>query len=399
MANLDVPLVKQRINSIDILRGAVMLIMAIDHLRDYIYYSGPLTDPTNMVTTTPILFFTRWITHFCAPTFVFLSGVSAYLAGTRRTKGELQLFLIKRGFWLLLVELVLITLALTANPLYNVFILQVLWAIGWSMVLLGLLVKLPLKWIAVIGLLIFFGHDVWDYIKAPIAGSAGFDTEKLLFTAFGTLIPLNNTHFLFDLYAVIPWLGVMLLGYVFGSLYQSSYPALKRKKILLYTGLSTLALFLVLRLINHYGDPAPWAVQRNWGHTLLSFFNVSKYPPSLLYLCMTVGTALTLLAFTEKAANKFTAFLMVYGNVPFFYYVLHFYLVRIFNIILLFASGYNSSQIVNLEAHAMFKPDGYGFSLWVVYLLWLLLIGILYFPCRWFGKYKKTHNQWWLSYL
>jgi uncharacterized membrane protein len=398
MTNTDSPLLKQRITSIDTLRGAVMLIMAIDHIRDYMYYSGPMANPTNMATTTPILFFTRWITHFCAPTFVFLSGTSAYLAGMRRTKGELSGFLIKRGFWLILVELVLITLALTLDPFYNVLVLQVLWAIGFSMIILGLLVRLPLKWIAVIGVLIFFGHDILDYVKPPNSIIEG-DLLKLFLTAFGSLFTINSSHFIFDLYAVIPWTGIMLIGYVFGSLYRPEYDPQKRRKILLYTGLAILANFVILRLINKYGDPTPWEVQRNTVHTIISFFNVSKYPPSLLYSCMTVGTALVILSLTEKPLNKFTSFLIVYGNVPFFYYVLHFYLIRLINVILFFACGYNTSQIVTPNQTFLFKPLDFGFPLWTVYLIWLVVIATLYYPCKWFSNYKRTHHQWWLSYL
>jgi len=396
MTNTDSPTTKQRINSIDILRGAIMLIMAIDHSRDFFYFTGPGTDPTNMTTTTPILFFTRWITHFCAPTFVFLSGVSAYLAGTRRTKGELTGFLIKRGFWLIVVELVFITLALSADPLYNVLILQVLWAIGMSMILLGLLVKLPLKYIAIIGALLLFGHDIIDGMRLPQSG-AWFDIDSIFLSAFGTVIPIDKTHVIFDLYAVLPWTGIMLLGYVFGSLYQRGYDPQKRKKVLRYSGIAILSFFVAMRLVNEYGDPNPWAIQKNWVHSLLSFFNVSKYPPSLLYSCMTLGVSILILSATEKINNRFSRMLIVYGNVPFFYYVLHFYLLRIISIIMFFASGFTANQIGTPPL--LFKPPGYGFPLWAVYLVWLIVVIILYFPCRWYSRYKKTHNQWWLSYL
>jgi uncharacterized membrane protein len=398
MTNPDSPTLKQRIQSIDILRGAIMLIMAIDHSRDFFYFTGPGTDPTNMATTTPILFFTRWITHFCAPTFVFLCGVSAYLAGTRRTKNEVSGFLIKRGLWLIVVELVLITLAITADPFYNTFILQVLWAIGLSMIILGLISRLPLLYIAIIGGLIFFGHDIVDGIRLPQSG-AWFDIDSLFLTTTGTVIPLNNSHVLFDLYAVLPWTGIMLLGYVFGSMYKTGYDGTKRRKILRYSGIGILSLFVALRLINGYGDPSHWAIQKNGVHTFLSFLNVSKYPPSLLYSCMTLGVSLLVLAFTEAASNRFTKILTVYGKVPFFYYVPHFFLLRIISIIVFFASGYTTSQIASPFSPFLFKPPGFGFSLWVIYLVWFIVIALLYFPCRWFSNYKQTHKQWWLSYL
>lgn len=398
MTNPDSPVLKQRIQSIDILRGAIMLIMAIDHSRDFFYFSGPGTDPTNMATTTPILFFTRWITHFCAPTFVFLSGVSAYIAGTRRTKSELMGFLIKRGAWLVVVEVVLITLAITANPLYNVLILQVLWAIGLSMIILGLLSRLPLKYIAIIGAIIFFGHDIVDGLKLPQTG-AWFNIDSLFLTAFGTVIPLNKTHVIFDLYAVLPWTGMMLLGYALGSKYRTNYDANKRRLFLRYAGIATLTLFFVLRLVNDYGDPSHWAIQKDSVHTILSFLNVSKYPPSLLYSLMTLGVALLVLAFTEHINNRFTKFLTIYGNVPFFYYVPHFFILRIISIIVFFAAGFTTSQIVSPGSPLLFHPPGYGFSLWVVYGVWLVVIAILYYPCRWYSNYKRTHKHWWLSYL
>jgi uncharacterized membrane protein len=398
MTNLAEPSGKQRIQSIDILRGVIMLIMALDHVRDFVHFAGPYGDPTNMATTTPILFFTRWITHFCAPTFVFLSGTSAYLAGLRRTKSELSAFLIKRGLWLIFVELAIITLAFTFNPLYNLFILQVIWAIGFSMVILGLLVRAPLVVIGVIGALIFFGHDLLDYVKYPDKG-AEYVLMRLFLTAQATLLSINSTHVVFDLYAIIPWTGIMLLGYVFGSLYKPSVDPQKRKKILLYAGLVVLAIFFVLRLFNLYGDPAPWSTQRDGVFTVLSFFNVSKYPPSLMYSCMTVGAALVVLSQTENIKNKLTKIFTVYGSVPFFYYVLHFYLIHIITVVLFFASGYNTSQIVDPKSPFLFRPSTFGYDLGIVYLVWLFVIIVLYFPCRWFSKYKKTHRQWWLSYL
>jgi uncharacterized membrane protein len=398
MPNPNQPLVKQRIQSIDIVRGAIMLIMALDHVRDFYYHAGPFSDPTNMATTTPILFFTRWITHFCAPTFVFLSGVSAYLAGIKRTKSELSAFLIKRGLWLIFVEVAILTLAFSLNPFYNVFILQVLWAIGFSMVILGLVVRAPIRVIAILGGSIFFGHDIIDYLQLPKTG-AGFYLDTLFFTSKGSLLQLGNNHFIFDLYAVVPWTGVMLLGYVFGSLYKPSFDQQKRKVILLYTGISVIVFFLVIRFFNLYGDPAPWSTQRNCVYTLLSFLNVSKYPPSLMYSCMTLGTSLIILSLAEQVNNKLTAILIIYGNVPFFYYVLHFYIIRICNVIFFFASGYKSSQIVTPNSPFLFRPANFGYNLAGVYLIWFCLIAILYFPCRWFSKYKKTHHQWWLSYL
>lgn len=389
---------KQRVQSIDILRGVIMLIMAIDHTREYFHIGAITSDPSNLATTTPLLFFTRWITHFCAPGFVFLSGLSAYLAGTRRTKAELSGFLIKRGLWLVFVEIALITLALSFNPLYNAIALQVIWAIGVSMILLGLLTRLPLRAIALIGLLIIVGHDLLNSIKLAPNGTEDV-LMKLLFTARGTVFFLDKTHIVFALYAVIPWTGIMLLGYAFGSLYQAKYKPVDRKVMMLYASLLLFLVFMALRLINAYGDPAPWSVQKNGVFTFMSFLNISKYPPSLMYTCLTLSVALLVLALTEKSAGKLAGFFKVYGSVPFFYYVLHFYIIRVLTVAVFFLQGFKTSQIVTPNNPFLFAPPGFGFSIGWVYLIWLAIILSLYYPCKWFSNYKKTHKQWWLSYL
>lgn len=400
MQNSPSLVLKKRIESIDILRGIIMLIMAIDHTRDYFHIVHAHGDPINLTGITPIIFFTRWITRFCAPSFVFLSGISAYLAGLRRTKSELSIFLIKRGLWLIFVEVAIMSFAFTLNPGYNFLILQVLWAIGFSMVILGLLVRAPITVIGVIGGLIFFGHNLLDYLKFPDGATGiGYNLLRFFFTTHGTILPINQTHVIYDFYAAIPWTGLMLLGYVFGQLYDPSFDQQKRKKILLYAGLSALALFFILRLFNLYGEAVPWSVQRRGIFTVFSFFDTSKFPPSLLYFCMTIGPALIILALTENVQNKFTKIFVVYGSVPFFYYILHFYLIRIINIVLFYASGYTNSQIADPKSINLFGPKTFGYHLGVVYLIWLFVIIVLYFPCRWFSKYKKTHNQWWLSYL
>lgn len=395
MTTLTEPGPKQRIESIDVLRGLIMLIMAIDHTRDFFHLGDP--NPVNLATTTPILFFTRWITHFCAALFVFLSGVSINLAGGRRTPNQLSLFLLKRGLWLVLVEVVIITFAFNFDPGYHFIVLQVIWAIGVSMIIMALMVRLPMSVIAIIGGLLFFGHDILDFIKLPQTGTANF-LWKLFFTAFGSVFPIDKTHILLALYAIVPWLGVMMVGYVFGSIYKSSFDAARRKRILLASGFTLIGLFIILRLFNIYGDPAPWSAQKTTALSIVSFFNVSKYPPSLMYLCMTIGPGMLLLVWFEKVKNGFTRVLVIYGAVPFFYYVLHFYLIRLLNIILFFAQGFTVKDIAPTQSFA-FEPKGFGVNLFWVYMVWLLVITILYFPCRWYFKYKRTHRQWWLSYL
>lgn len=384
-----------RIHSIDILRGAIMIIMALDHVRDFFHESALTDDPLNLSTTTPQLFFTRWITHFCAPIFVFLSGVSAYISGIRKTREELSRFLIKRGFWLIVVELVVITLAITFNPLYNIFIFQVIWAIGWSMVILGLLLRTSYTVILWVGLLLVAGHNLFDYFSG--AGTSA--PMRILFTSPGAFIPYAPGRGILVAYAVLPWTGIMLLGYCFGVLYKPDTDTTYRHNKLLQWGSGVLALFIVLRLINHYGDPAPWSAQERPLYSLLSFVNVTKYPVSLQYTCLTIGTAILLLRVLERTGGATSRFLMVYGKVPFFYYVLHFFLIHILCVVFFFASGRTTAEIVDMNSPFLFRPVNFGFSLGVVYAVWISVVLSLYFPCRWFGRIKQQRKDWWLSYL
>ena len=378
-----------------------MMIMAIDHIRDNFHIGQP--EPTDLAITTPILFFTRWITHFCAPTFVFLSGISAYIAGTRRSPGQFSGFLIKRGLWLILVEVIVITFAITLDPFYRVIILQVIWAIGGSMMLLGILARLkasPLL-IGIIGAIIFFGHNLFDiYNPGAIANTVAW---RLLVSAagFNSFVTVNHDHFILSAYALLPWTGVMFAGYAFGTMYAKNFDAGKRRKILRYSGIGMLTVFVVFRAFNIYGDPSPWSVQKSGALSVISFFNVTKYPCSLLYLCMTLGSSLIILSLVEGIQNRFTSFVIVFGNVPFFYYVCHWFLIQALHIIAFYATGFTTAQIVTIKTPFifMFLPAGFGFNLFGVYLIWLMVIALLYRPCKWYSNYKKTHRQWWLSYI
>ena len=397
---MNVPLKQStiRIQSIDILRGAVMLIMALDHVRDYFHLHAFDDNPTNLATTTPALFFTRWITHFCAPVFVFLSGTSAFLASQKKSIPEQSSFLIKRGLWLVFAELAIVTLGWTFNPLYNLLILQVIWAIGWSMIILGVLVRTSRTVIIIIGCILFLGHNLLDYANLPKEGAASV-VWNLLFKANFAVYPLNDTHFILNVYAILPWTSIMLLGYGFGIFFKSSVTAAARKKALLVTGFSLTAAFIVLRFINTYGDPAPWSQQKDGLYSFLSFLNTTKYPCSLQYLCMTIGPALIVLALIENINNKITGVLTLYGRVPFFYYVVHLYLIHAIGVIFFFATGHGSNEIVDTQTPFLFRPLHYGFDLWVVYAVWIFVIVVLYWPCKWFNNYRATHKQWWLSYV
>ncbi len=396
---------RTRINSIDILRGIIMVIMALDHTRDFFHRTvvsgggSVATNPTDLDTTTPVLFFTRWITHFCAPIFVFLAGTAAYLMSLKKTKAELSSFLVKRGVWLVLVEIIIITLGWTFNPLFNLIILQVIWAIGISMILLGLLIHLPFKLIFIIGFIIVFGHNILDYPGINKGLRSGFLADLLYFTNF-SVYHIDKNHFIFIIYSFLPWTGVMLLGYCFGRLFSPSVSPVQRRKTLVLMGSGLLALFIALRFVNLYGDPIPWATHaRGPVFTFLSFLNVNKYPPSLDFLALTIGTGMLALALLEGVRNKITNFFMVYGRVPMFYYILHFYVLHILVVIFFFVQGYPTSRISDPNSPFLFRPPEFGIGLGGVYLIWIFVFLVLYPLCKKYDRYKSTHSNWWLSYL
>jgi uncharacterized membrane protein len=382
-----------RIASIDILRGLVMIIMALDHTRDFFHITALTDDPLDASTTTPALYFTRWITHYCAPVFVFLSGLSAYLSSRNKTKVQASGFLIKRGLWLILVEITLVTFGITFNPLFNFFILQVIWAIGCSMVILGLLVGISNQVVLIAGIVLFFGHNIVDYLNLPQNGVAG-NLWSIFLTSSGRVIPIDSTHMIGVFYAILPWTGVMLMGYSIGKWFQKDFPAEKRRRFLLITGSSLILLFIVLRFLKGYGNPGGWD-----GKNLYTFLDTSKYPPSLQYCCMTLGPGLIFLALAENVRTRWGRFVSVYGRVPFFYYILHFYLIHTLTVIVFFATGHTVAQISDPQSIFLFRPVNFGFDLWIVYIIWISIVAILYFPCRWFNKYKMQHSQWWLRYV
>ena len=259
------------------------------------------------------------------------------------------------------------------------------------MIILGLLVRISRAAAITVGILFFFGHNIMDYLHVSGTGWTLFVTSK------GTFIPFSGDRGLFDLYPVVSWTGAMLLGFGAGSWYAPGFDPGRRKRLLVWTGSGLIALFIILRYFNTYGDPSPWSPQRNGLYTLLSFLNVTKYPCSLIYLCMTLGPALLLLSLTEQAKSAFAGIVSVYGRVPFFYYVLHLYLIHFLCVCLFFASGYGAKDIT--DGIFLFRPKQMGFDLLGVYGVWILVVGLLYFPSRWYDNYKKGHRQWWLSYL
>ena len=387
-----------RIESIDLLRGSVMIIMALDHVRDYFHNSAFVYSPEDLNHTNVILFFTRWITHFCAPVFVFLAGISAHLYGKQKTKKELSLFLFTRGLWLVFAELVILSLFRTFNPSFHFLNLQVIWVIGISMIFLSVMIYMKQSLLLVAGILLIAGHNLLDSVHVTGNNTSAFFWALLHETGY-----FKFGDFTFHVhYPAIPWIGIIAVGYWFGHLFVRGFDREKRRTTLLYAGLITTALFLILRYVNVYGDLSYWSFQKNTSFTILSFLNVTKYPPSLLYVLMTLGPAMIFLALAEKPLNAFAQSITVFGRVPMFYYLVHIFLIHLLALVAALASGYRWSDMV-LTTMINRSPalKGYGFNLFVVYLVWAAIVLFLYPICKWFDQYKRTHRsgQWWLSYI
>jgi len=389
---------KYRIESIDLLRGVVMVIMALDHTRHYFHLGAFENSPTDLAVTTPVIFFTRFITHFCAPVFVFLAGTSAFLYGSKKTKPALFKFLITRGFWLIFVELAIMSFIWYFDIHYTNFYLQVIWAIGISMIILAILIHLPPKILLVVGLLLVCGHNLLDGVTVE-----GKSITSLIWYLLHqeSFIKFSENFVLMVGYPVLPWIGVMVLGYCFGRFYSKDFEVATRKKWLLRLGLGAIVLFLILRGTNVYGDLVPWTTQKNITYTILSFLNVTKYPPSLSFLLITLGPALLFLYRTETIKNKFTDFFLVFGRVPFFYYILHLLVIHLFALLgLMITGGDWRIMILTGDVFTSGILGSYGYPLWVVYLIWIGIILLLYPLSKRYMIYKTNNkDKWWLSYL
>jgi uncharacterized membrane protein len=365
-----------RITSIDALRGLVMIVMALDHIRDFFHYDAWVHDPLNLLYSPADLFLTRWITHFCAPTFIFLTGASAYLYGLKHTKNELSRFLFTRGLWLIFLELVIFHFGWFFDIKFNHLILMVIWAIGVSMVFLSFMNRLPYMAVLITGLAIVFLHNLTDNVQFATGGLAN-DFWIVLHKEGNFNIGQHISMFV--LYPILPYLGLICAGYAFGKLFSPETDSQKRKNALLFLGSASIVLFILLRYSNLYGDPHPWEHQVAARYTALSFINCNKYPVSLLFALMIIGPAILFLYFFEGITNWFTNILTVYGNVPMFYYAVHLYMIHS----IAYFSGLTN------KCH-----------LRVVYPLWFGVVIILYYPCLWYGNYKKAHpEKWWLSYI
>ena len=380
-----------RIESIDVVRGVIMILMALDHTRDF--FGNNSVNPTDPATTTIPLFFTRWITHFCAPVFFLLTGTGAYLARRRKSTAELSAFLLTRGLWLIFLEVVVSRcFGWQFNFDYHVLLLIVLWALGWAMIVLSGLVYLPPSAVTAIGIVMIATHNLLDSVRS---------TNWLWSILHVPSVLVSTPRFtLFEAYPLIPWIGVTAAGYGLGQVYNLSPD--RRKALLLRLGLALTAGFLILREVNRYGDPSRWGIQKSAAFTALSFLNTTKYPPSLLFLLMTLGPALLFLRAVDAGPPRWLRPALFFGKVPMFYYLLHIPLIHLIAIAVCYTrygQVHWMFESPDLGSFPITPPPGWGYSLPIVYLVWVAVVVMLYPLCRWFAGVRQRRSDAWLSYL
>lgn len=403
MGDSATPATIGRVDTIDLVRGLAMVIMLLDHTRDFTHASGVLYDPTSVETTTPILFFTRWITHLCAPTFVFLAGTSSGIQRLRGTSAaDLSRFLWTRGLWLIFLELTVVRMAIwwSASPAM-LAMLQVIWAIGLSMIVLAALVRLPMRTIGCIGLAIVATHNLLDAVQLPgfQGPNAPMPTAlaKLWMVVHqGGVFPIGNTFpdpMVLAMYPLLPWLGVMLAGYGFAELY--AWPAPRRRSALFAIGGALITLFFMLRAGNFYGDPLPWSVQSTTAKSVISFFNVQKYGPSLLFCAVTLGLSVLTLAMLEGKAltSQLARVFVTFGRVPMFFYILQWISAHVFGLLVAAAYGRGFTYFFNTPFDDSGNITEFGGPLWLTYLCWIAGAIIVYFPCRWYAGLKARRKD------
>lgn len=371
-----------------------MILMTLDHTRDLLHITSTIQQPTDLSTTTPLLFFTRWITHLCAPTFVFLSGASAYLAAKRKNNhSESKRHLMTRGIWLIVLDLTLVNFGVWFDIHFNVFLFDVISAIGVGFIVLSLLLNTSPKTIGIIGVSIIALHNLSPLI--PFAETSLFKTVLMPLFAPGAF-PLGGGVTFVMGYPPIPWLGIILVGFSAGRLFEQ--PEAFRKKIYLRLGILSLLVFTCIRFINIYGDAVPWDKKTNTLFTFLSFINVTKYPPSLLFSLLTLGFMFLILFVIEGSRNRFTAIATVFGKVPLFYFLIHWYIIHPIVFIMAYFQGFKSSDF--LFGFNFGRPNGSGVKLGMIYFIWILVLLILYPICKSYGGYKENHKEKkWLGYL
>ena len=387
---------QHRVDSVDLLRGLVMVIMALDHVRDF--FGGTGVSPTNLATTTVPLFFTRWVTHICAPVFFLLTGTGAYFAMRRRSPGGLARFLLARGAWLIVLDVLVVRcLALQFNFDYRVTVLNVLWALGWSMIALAAMVRLRPRTAGILGIAMIAGHNLLDPIRPAAFGALApvwtiLHVQGFVLNAPGRVV--------LAAYPLIPWIGVMAAGFGLGPLLERSRQ--ERDPWLLRLGLALTAAFIVLRAVNVYGDPVPWTSQRSAAVTMLSFLNTTKYPPSLLFLLMTLGPALLLLRALDRPVKTWLRPLQTFGRVPLFYFVVHLAMIHAFAVVvcwLSYGGVHWMFQSPDLGHFPITEPPGWPRPLPAVYAIWIGIVAAMYPLCRWYESVKSRSTSRWLSYF
>jgi uncharacterized membrane protein len=387
---------RRRVDAVDVLRGLVMVLMVLDHTRDYLGNSA--ANPLDLSTATPALFLTRWVTHFCAPVFAFLAGTGAYLAGTRFvSRGKLAAFLASRGLWLIFLELTVVRLGLFFDPVGAPVFLTVLWSIGGSFIVLAGLVFLPSRVVGELGVLLIATHGLADGFLATLGTNAAVQTA-IRFLLRPGFVPLSEGVNLLVAYPLLPWLGVVAAGYAFGEIIRLE-PG-RRQQVLAFVGVAMIAAFVMLRALGVYGDPNPWTTQEAPLLTGLSFINCTKQPPSLLFVLMTLGPAITTLAVIDRVGIRGPAgrALVTLGRVPLFYFLLQWYVIHGLAVLTGVLRGIPMAWQFSAKALGPF-PEGWPLSLPAIYLAWVVVLVFLYVPSRWFAAVKTRHPGGWLSYL
>jgi len=386
--------------SVDALRGLVMILMALDHTRDFIHAAAMSSSPTDLTRTTAPIFFTRWITHICAPVFAFTAGTGAFLwASRKRTTSELSRFLVTRGLWLMLLEITVLRFILIFEVRFSnsVIILTVFWMLGLCMVCLAALVHLPTRLLLALSIAMIAAHNLLDPIAASSFGRAAWIWNILHQQGVFSFLNVN----VLVAYPLVPWVGVMATGYCFGRVLQWEPP--RRQRFMLRLGLIFSVAFVLLRALNQYGDPVHWTAQKSWFFTVLSFLNCTKYPPSLEFLLMALGPALVIMSWLDRRRLSATNPLIVFGRVPFFYFLGHLAVIHTVTILLNLAR-YGKTSFLLLPAPSLggprqMFPSDYGFNLGVVYIVWFAVVAMIYPVCRWYAGLKQRRHDWWLSYL
>jgi uncharacterized membrane protein len=394
--NYIISIMTKRIQSLDFVRGFVMIIMALDHVRDIIHIDSLTQNPLDLSTTSPVLFFTRWITHICAPSFVFLAGCSVYLKLIKdqdlsKTRG----YLIKRGLILIVLEFTIVNFGIFFDIGFHSMLFQVIATIGFGFILLGLFLNLNPKSIGILGAVIILTHNL-----TPLINLENSPILKMIFTPLfsPTAFPISSNIVFIMGYPPIPWAGIMFLGYGFGKLFTEK---LASKTLFIKLSLGFILSFVIIRILNIYGDPAPWTSQKDSIFTVLSFLNVSKYPPSLLFILVMLGLMFFIfyLSLTIKS-DKLQEIIKTYGRVPLFYFIIHFYLIHLISFIIFKVQGIPWSKM-DFSAGTFGRPKEIpsGVDLVWVFAIWIAVVAIMYLPSKWYHDYKSSKQSWWLKYI